>query len=247
MQPQNESTPYPSREYQVPEPLGVTPVEPEPGDPAEQQPKASNVNGTVRAIREIAETLLLAVVLYVAVRAVVMPYEVDGASMEPNLHNHERVLVNRLSYTTFDLNEILDWIPFVDREGEWIFHPFGEPERGDVVVLNPPVDSDKPYIKRIIGLPGETVVIQDGHVYIDGVMLDEEYIDGPITNCTGRADNCEVTVPEGYVYVLGDNRGNSSDSRSFGVVAIDEIQGKAFFTNWPLDAIGPISHGEYNR
>lgn len=201
-----------------------------------------------RLLREVVETVLLAVVLYVGIRTVVLPYEVEGASMTPNLQNHERVLVNRLAYAGFDADVLWDLIPGVDDAEHDPVRPFGGPERGDVVVLDPPTDvpSDKPYIKRVIGLPGETVAFDDGYVAIDGVRLDESYIDGPITTCDG--DHCEVgTIPEGYVFVLGDNRAHSADSRSFGLVAIDRIAGKAFFANWPLDLIGPIPHGDYGR
>ncbi len=202
-----------------------------------------------RVFREIAETILLAVILFVAVRAIVMPYEVDGASMEPNLTNHERVLVNRMAYWDFDLNGVLNWIPGVDREGQWNWTPFGDLNRGDVVVLEPPVAHDQPYIKRVIGLPGDEISFQDGYVFVNGQRLDEQYLDGPITECRSRdingANACDLTVPPDSVYVLGDNRGNSADSRIFGTVRIDDINGKAFFSNWPMDRIGPIGHGDY--
>ncbi len=205
----------------------------------------------LRMAREIVETVLLAVVLYVGVRTVVMPYQVDGASMEPNLVNHERVLVNRLAYWDVDLNTPLNWIPGVDREGSWTFTPFGGVSRGDVIVLEPPLDHDQPYIKRVIGLPGDHIAFQDGYVQVNGERLDEDYIDGPITACSDRAssdlDTCDVIVPAGAVYVLGDHRDNSQDSRYFGVVPEANIDGKAFFSNWPIGELGPIGHGDYNE
>ncbi|HEV2529433.1 MAG TPA: signal peptidase I [Thermomicrobiales bacterium] len=211
--------------------------------------KTARQKSGVRVFREIAETILLAVLLYFAVRAVVMPYEVDGASMEPNLTNHERVLVNRVAYWDFDLNGVLNWIPGVDRSGEWVWTPFGDLSRGDVIVLEPPVAHDQPYIKRVIGLPGDEITFDEGYVYVNGVQLDEQYIDGPITECSTRdingANPCDLTVPADSVYVLGDNRDNSADSRVFGTVRIDDINGKAFFSNWPMDRIGPIGHGDY--
>lgn len=218
--------------------------------PSMDDTRASSGKSGLRVVREIVETILLAVILYVGVRAVVMPYEVDGASMEPNLTNHERVLVNRVAYWDFDLNGALNWIPGVDREGEWVFTPFGGIGRGDVIVLEPPLQHDKPYIKRIIGLPGDRITFQDGYILVNGERLDEDYIDGPVTDCTNRSthdtNTCDVTVPEGAVYVLGDNRDNSQDSRSFGVVPEENIDGKAFFSNWPIGELGPIGHGDYN-
>ena len=200
--------------------------------------------------REIVETVLLAVILYVGVRTVVMPYQVDGASMEPNLLNNERVLVNRLAYWDVDLNTPLNWIPGVDRDGSWTFTPFGGVARGDVIVLEPPLAHDQPYIKRVIGLPGDHITFRDGYVLVNGERLNEDYIDGPITQCSDRPasdlETCDVTVPAGSVYVLGDHRDNSSDSRYFGVVPEGNIDGKAFFSNWPIGELGPIGHGDYD-
>jgi signal peptidase I len=104
--------------------------------------------------------------------------------------------------------------------------------------------SEKPYIKRVIGLPGETITIADGFVYIDGVKLDEPYIDGAITECSrSRCD--PVVVPEGQVYVLGDNRRNSSDSRIFGPIPVNNIIGKAWVTYWPFSDLGFVPHFDY--
>lgn len=203
-------------------------------------------------IREVAQTILIAAVLFVAVRAVVLPYEVDGSSMEPNLVNHERVLVNRQAYHAFDLNRVLNWIPGVDRDGSWNVSPLGDLDRGDVVVLEPPVAHDQPYIKRVIGLPGDHIAFAAGHLLVNGEVVVEGYIPEPITQCQpGQAEvdapTCELTVPEGHVYVMGDNRtpNGSRDSRRFGVVPVSDLIGEAFFTNWPWRLIGPIEQGRH--
>ncbi len=198
-----------------------------------------------RAFREILETLLLAVVIFVGVRLVVLNFRVDGLSMHPNLDDREMLLVNRNVYFHFDLNDLLNLLPGEDRDDERIVYPFHPPERGDIVVFNPPVRSNKPYIKRVIGLPGETVSVQDGFVYIDGQRLNEPYIDGPITTCGSQRQCDPVTVSNGEVFVLGDNRTNSSDSRSFGPVDVDRIIGKAWITYWPTDEIGLVPHQDY--
>ena len=201
-------------------------------------------NPAARVVREIVETLLLAVVIFLAVRLVVLNFKVDGESMVPNLHDTEMLLVNRNAYLHFDLNRLLNPLPGEDREGERIVYPFDPPERGDIVVFEPPVSSDKPYIKRVIGLPGETISFHRGEVYVNDEPLDEPYIDDGITRCE-RDENCNVTVPEGEVYVLGDNRENSSDSRVFGPVSVDQIVGKAWFSYWPLDDLGLVPHYDY--
>jgi signal peptidase I len=193
-----------------------------------------------RGSGEILRTLIVAALIFGAVRLFVLPYEVDGASMTPSLANHERVLVNRAAYFSLDLNGLLNRLPGVERPGEWIIHPFSPPKRGDIVVLNPPLErATEPYIKRIVGLPGETVEFIDGWVYIDGMKLDEPYLGGAETTC--RLSWChEGVVPEGYVFVLGDNRENSSDSRVFGPIPIENIVGEAWFANWPIDRIGVL-------
>ena len=229
----------------------VRPVAPEPdfdpdaGDDHRTAPSTRTSGTGARAVREILETLLLAVLIFVGVRLVVLNFRVDGLSMFPNLDDREMLLVNRNVYFHFDLNGLLNILPGEDRSGDRIIYPFHPPERGDIIVFNPPVRSDKPYIKRVIGLPGETVSVQDGYVYIDGQRLDEPYINGPITEC-GNQRRCDpVTVPEGEIFVMGDNRTNSSDSRSFGPVDVDRIIGKAWITYWPTDDIGLVPHQDY--
>lgn len=168
------------------------------------------------------------------VRTFLLPYQVDGRSMDPNLENAERIFVNRFAYQSIDWGNLRTIVP--GGEPAAVFEA-EVPDRGDIVVLQPPVaDATDPYIKRVIALPGETVSFQDGDVYIDGVKLDEPYIEDGITECSGFCH--QGTVPEGYVFVLGDNRGHSSDSRSFGPVPLENIIGKAWFANWPLGRLG---------
>ena len=198
-------------------------------------------------VREIIETLLLALIIFVAVRAVVLNFRVDGLSMTPNLQDNEMLLVNRNAYVSFDSWALVDWLPFVDHEEENTVHLFDPPQRGDIVVFNAPVTNpDKPYIKRIIGLPGDTVEARNNQVYVNDQPLEEPYLEGELTWCGREEQPCPpVTVPEGSVFVLGDNRDNSQDSRSFGPVDIDNIIGKAWVMYWPLDEIGVVPHYEY--
>ena len=211
--------------------------------------EAERAGRGTRALREVAETVLLAVLIFAAVRLVVANYRVDGPSMQPNLRDDQLLLVNVNAYA-LDLNRILDSLPGVDREEPWVLYSFGPPERGDIVVFDPPVDSDQPYIKRVIGLPGEEVTIEGGAVHVNGERLDEAYLKDPNsgkasrTPC-GRRDVCRVTVEAGQVFVLGDNRSGSSDSREFGPVDVDGIVGKAWFSYWPLGAIGLVPHEDY--
>jgi signal peptidase I len=134
----------------------------------------------------------------------------------------------------------------VEHKKDSILYDFHKHDGGEIDLFNSPVDNaSKPYIKRVIGLPGETVEIHDDHVFIDGQQLDEPYLKGAATFCAGGRDCPPVTVPAGHVFVMGDNRDNSSDSRAFGVVDIDSIIGKAWITYWPFDAAGLVPHYDY--
>ena len=197
-------------------------------------------------VREIVETLLLALIIFIAVRAVVLNFRVDGLSMTPSMNNNEMVLVNRNVYLHFDKWALVDWLPGIDHAEADTVYPFHPPERGDIVVFDAPVNnSSKPYIKRVIGLPGETVEAKDGRVYIDGQMIEEPYLEGETTYCRADQDCAPVTVPEGHIFVMGDNRDNSSDSRAFGVVDVNSIIGKAWLTYWPFGDAGLVPHYDY--
>lgn len=197
----------------------------------DEEPRAAKGQAS-RALREILETLALAALIFFLVRLVVLNFRVDGESMLPNLDDGQMLLVNRNAYQFYDIGG--------DR-----FYPFDPPERGDVIVFDPPTKSDKPYIKRVIGLPGEEVTFRNGLVFVDGETLDEDYIEYP-TNCRVRREEvCDAIVPEDHVFVLGDHRTNSSDSRVFGSVPVGNIVGKAWLSYWPVDDIGFVPHETY--
>jgi signal peptidase I len=216
------------------------PLAPElqPGAETETHPKKRS-----GALRETIETLILALLIFIGVRQVVLNFQVDGESMLPNLHNGEMLLVNRHAYEDYNLSSLINWIPGVDIS-DHIVTPFGAVERGDIVVFNPPND-DKPYIKRIIGLPGDVITFANDHVYVNGYEVQEAHIVDP-TRCPTSSCRVPVTVPEGHVYVMGDNRDNSDDSRYFGPIEIDSIIGKAVVTYWPLSEIGRVPHYDYS-
>ncbi len=181
---------------------------------------------------DIAETLLIAVVLFVAIRGLILNYRVDGSSMEPTLHNGEMLIVNRRAYMGVRVGHWLAKLPFVHVDEEFVWYPFGRPQRGDIIVFRPPNGGSEPYVKRIIALPGEHVEIRDGAVYINGRRLVEPYLDEP-TFWRGMTLNHEYVVEPGHVFVMGDNRNNSSDSRIFGAIPMSAIIGKAWLTYWP--------------
>lgn len=197
-------------------------------------------------VRELTETLLLAALIFLAVRASFQNFRVEGASMEPSLQNGEYLIVNKLTYAELDLS-IFDWLPFYESGAEPVRRLWNEPERGDVIVFRAPTSPNRDFIKRIIGLPGDTVLIDStaGTVQVNGKLLDEAYIQGR-TNCTqSSSSKCTFNVPpagsgaardacgsDECYFVLGDNRQNSSDSRGGWFVPRENIIGKTAITYW---------------
>jgi len=161
---------------------------------------------------DVLETLVLSVVLFVSINLISARIRVDGASMEPTLVSGEYVIVSRLSYR------------------------FGSPQRGDIIVFHFPRDPKEEYIKRLIGLPGDVVEVKNGSVYVNGQQLDETYLKVE-TKYAGTWN-----VPADQLFVLGDNRNNSSDSHDWGTVPMDYVVGKAILVYWPPPSWGLIDH-----
>jgi signal peptidase I len=163
---------------------------------------------------DLLETIILAVVLFFAINAVSARVRVDGFSMVPTLQDGEYVLVNRLAYR----NSL--------------------PERGDIIVFASPQANDLDLIKRVIGLPGDKVKISGGVVEVNGQTLDEPYI------AAAPVYNGEWEVPEDRLFVLGDNRNDSSDSHAWGLLPLENVIGKAILIYWPIPDWNLIDHVE---
>jgi signal peptidase I len=182
-----------------------------------QQPSALDV------IWEFIQTILLALVIFLLIRNVVQNYRIDGISMEPNFHNGQFLFVNRFAYCPgfhLDIGPLnIHW------EKTWCIWP---PRRGDVIIFEYPRDPSRDFIKRVIGLPGETVEVKTGRVYINGKLLAEPFGPNP-----GSYTAAPVKVGPDEVYVMGDNRNNSSDSHMWGPLPQKYIIGKAWISYWP--------------
>jgi signal peptidase I len=174
--------------------------------------------GWGRFFLDVLETLLLSAVLFLAINALSARVRVDGFSMKPTLQDGEFVLVNRLAYRV------------------------GAPQRGDIIVFHFPLDpSSQDLIKRVIGLSGDRITVSNGVVSVNGQPLNEPYIAAP------PMYSGEWLIPEGELFVLGDNRNDSSDSHSWGMLPIKEIVGKAVFIYWPFPEWKLIDHYDFAK
>lgn len=183
--------------------------------PATPESPGAESAGWGRFFLDILETLLLSAALFLVINALSARVRVDGFSMLPTLHDGEFVLVNRLTYR------------------------FEAPQRGDIVVFHYPPDPRQDLIKRVIGLPGDTVGIQGGMVRVNDEPLSEPYIaQSPLYSGTW-------VVPEGHLFVLGDNRNDSSDSHSWGMLPFENIVGKAVLIYWPFQNLQLIDHYDF--
>ena len=185
--------------------------------------------------RDIAETIILTVVIFLLVRASAENFRVEGRSMEPTLSNGQFILINKIGYWRIDRDLINTVFPDASEpagDGDTVYL-FAPPQRGDVIVFQYPRDPNKAYIKRVIGIPGDTVEIVDGRVILNGMPLEEDYLfDEP------RYESPPREVPSGYFYVLGDNRNNSSDSHVWGLVPDSFVVGRAWLSWWPPENLG---------
>jgi|SRR5579863_920151 len=180
--------------------------------------------------RDVLETLILTALIFLVVQSVVKNFKVEGSSMEPTLHDGEFLLVDKAVYWSLPppLVSRIDPIltPATDGLRDYLFH---EPQRGDIIVFRYPRDPSRDFIKRVIGVPGDTVEIRDANVYVNNRALDEPYI-----MAEPHYQMPPMRVPSGQYFVLGDNRNNSSDSHVWGLVPWYDIIGQAWVSYWPL-------------
>ena len=203
------------------QPAGARPQRPYTAGLVSQRP-------ALGCLLEIVETLVLTLLIFFVIQNfVAQPYKVQQTSMERTLEENEYVLVDKLT-PRFDAYN-----------------------RGDIVVFEPPEDwgeSNTPFIKRVIGEPGDVVEIRDGLVYINEVALDEPYVyeeDGEAQPTIAPLEQSTWTIPEGDLFLMGDHRTNSADSRTFGPVPIDRVVGRAWLRYWPLDTFGILATPTY--
>jgi signal peptidase I len=167
-------------------------------------------------LRELFEVIVLAVILYFGISFAVQTVHVEGLSMFATLDDNDYLIANKIDYRLHG------------------------PQRGDIIILRPPTLSSTVYIKRVIALPGERLLIRDGIVYINGHKLDEPYLPEAWTVNTEWGGTDGQVIPANEYFVMGDNRNRSQDSRVFGPIGRDRIDGRAWFRIWPLNHFGNI-------
>jgi len=174
---------------------------------------------------DILEVIVFAIAFFLFLYLLVFqPHKIKGSSMDPNFKDAEYLLTDKVTYR------------------------FNEPKRGDVIVFKAPGLEGEEYIKRIIGLPGEKISISQNKIYINGKILNEDYI-GPDKFTSPNAfleEGKTIKIPEDNYFVMGDNRPHSSDSRSWGFVPKNDISGRAWFVYWPISILGTVEKVNYN-
>ncbi|MDQ6722560.1 MAG: signal peptidase I [Candidatus Dormibacteraeota bacterium] len=173
-------------------------------------------------LRELAEVVVLAAILYIGISFAIQAVHVEGLSMFATLDDNDYLIANKLDYRLH------------------------APQRGDIIILRPPSDNSKDFIKRIIALPGEKILITEGAVYINGHKLDEPYLPEQWVALNSWGGPNGTVVPPNQYFVMGDNRNRSQDSRIFGFITRDRIDGRAWFRIWPLNNLGSI-YGQLPR
>ena len=173
-------------------------------------------------ILDIIQVIVFAIAIFLFIYLLILqPHKIKGQSMEPNFHDGEFLLTDKVSYR------------------------FAEPQRGDVIVLKAPPDFKEEFIKRIIGLPGDKIMVKEGFFYLNGNRLEEKYIDAYTSAGAFALEAKEIVVPPGQYFASGDNRGHSFDSRAFGFIAKDKITGRAWLLYWPVNNAGIIKKVNY--
>lgn len=177
----------------------------------QKQPNYVKRTSYLRLVREMTETVILTLLIFLLLRFALQNFAIDGHSMEPTLHNTQLILVDKVSYL------------------------FRAPQRGDIIVFVAPPQPSEDYIKRVIGLPGDVISIHNTTVIVDGTTLDESYVE-PQDQGNPYPSFTNLVVPQNAYFVLGDNRNGSSDSRDWGCVPRQNIIGRAALVYWPFDA-----------
>jgi signal peptidase I len=193
---------------------------PPPDEPDLEEKSSPSWQTTWAIIREVGETIILTLIIFLVIQLFIRNFRVVGTSMVNNLHDGQYLIIDKISYSPFLRDDI----------------GIGGPTRGDVIVFKPPRNPEDDYVKRIIGLPGEKIQVIKGQIFVNDQLLEELF--EPVAGTYSMP--APVIVPEGQVFVLGDNRNNSNDSHNWGPLPMENIVGRAWLSYWPPDQWGAI-------
>jgi signal peptidase I len=248
--PPADETPQPLHPYDgTPAPVASTSLpEYRPGEPgatsaeADAEDAEQRHHHSRRLAIELVQTMILALLIFFAVRTMAQNFKVEGSSMEPGLHDGQYLLVNKAVYFKINMRTLARVLPFIhvgDNPERYLFHG---PHRGDVIVFRYPNDPSRDFIKRVIGVPGDTVEIRDGTLLINDKAVPEDFLE----SSTLGTQYQKTTVPAAKYFVLGDNRNNSSDSRAWGFVPQENVIGQAMLSYWPFSNFGGVGNRHFN-
>ena len=186
-------------------------------------------------IRELIETAILALLIFIALQASVQNFKVEGSSMEPTLKDGQYLLVNKLVYFNLSPGDLRRLLPFNRFDRPETLFAFHAPRRGEIIIFHFPRDQTRDFVKRVIGVAGDEVEIRRGTVFVNGRSLEEPYITHP-----SEASMSRLIVPPEKFFVLGDNRRFSNDSRDWGPVPTGNVVGRAWVSYWPLNQFNTL-------
>jgi signal peptidase I len=191
----------------------------------------------LKSLREISETAITAVLIFVVLQMSTQSFRVDGHSMDPTMSDNQHVLVNKFVYASADAGIFGDILHAIKGEDEGRTYLFHGPQRDDVIVFKPPTGPDADFlVKRVIGIPGDEIDIRGGRVWVNGEPRDEMF---PVTKSIGGT--YPLTVEEDKFFMLGDNRSRSNDSRTWGQLPAENVVGRVWFGYWPPSEISLFS------
>ena len=194
--------------------------------------------------KDLIESIILATLVFIVIQTAIQNFKVEGSSMDPTLSHGQYVIVDKVSYFRLDTNRFSRIIPIwksQDSRAQFALEP---PKRGEIIVFSYPLDPDRDFVKRVIGMPGDTIQIGNGEVVVNGNIMEEDYI----SSLTPKGDlwfadgfRPEITtLQEQEYFVLGDNRLGSNDSRNWGPVPENNIHGKVWLAYWPVSKFAVI-------
>jgi len=191
----------------------------------------------LKSLREISETAITAVLIFVVLQISTQSFRVDGHSMDPTMADNQHVLVNKFVYASADAGIFADILHAIKGEDQGRTYLFHGPQRDDVIVFKPPTGPDADFlVKRVIGIPGDEIDIRGGRVWVNGEPRDETF---PVTKSNGGT--YPLTVEADKFFMLGDNRSRSNDSRTWGQLPAENVVGRVWFGYWPPSGINLFS------